>query len=207
MPSSPGPAQEAGPALLFQARRRLGEDDLRAFYDLERRKYRSMKGLLIYIRACAFITALGLIFASGALIFWSMYASATVTIWAPLLLLVWLMAVLPAVVLLIQYAFPQRIKKSPLKQSPDTVFSFYADHFTVSDENSTVHAQYKVISKYVEKDARFFIFLSNNVAYILQRSSFVVGTPEEFSRFMREKYRTKDLPPAEETTRPPEKGL
>lgn len=198
MSSVPEPAQETKHTALFQARQRLDEDDLRALYELERKKYRSKRGLLIYIRACAFVTALVLVFASGALICWTLYAFLSAAfVWSPLLLLAWTLFIPNSILILIQYAFPKKIEKKSLKQVPENLFSFYEDHFSVSSDTGAEQAQYTCVTKYVEKDGRFFIFVATNMAYVLRKTSFVVGTPEEFSRFMREKYRTKDMKPSE----------
>lgn len=183
--------------MLFQVRQRYNEDDLRALDLLHQKKNRLIKTRAIYFRVCAAVTAVVLLFATGLVIFRVLSSVVRGTILLDYLIMaVWFVFIPAAIVLLIQITFSRTVNKAPLDY-PERVYAFYEDYFIVEEPGLTVKRAYAYVNKFVETDDRFFLYIDVNLAYILRRSCFTAGTPEEFGPFLREKYRTKDLDPTE----------
>lgn len=189
--------------MLFQVRQTYDDDDIEIVRKTEKKKYRIGKATAIYMRFSAVAGILGLICLSVILVW-----KTVLVLWGHamailLSVICWevfgiVMLFLPACTFLFQFAFPkEKGKKSP--QEKELVFSFEEDHFSVDDGQDESTISYRSLDKFLEKDDHFLLYAPGG-CFPIRKSCFVVGTPEEFGPFIREKYRTKDMDT-------PEKGL
>lgn len=189
--------------MLFQVKQKYDEDDLWALHNVEAKKYRIHQGVEAYLRICALMGILVLIGAAVGIIVWAVQSfGGQKFLFVIFLALLWGLFIPNAIRMLarVAFAYTKEIDEDSLKECKERTYTFFDDHFTIEDDNSTVENQYSVVTKFIEKEEHFFIYIAVNVAYVIRKSCFVVGTPEEFGSFMREKYRTKDM-------NTPEKGL
>ena len=190
-----------GRELLFQVKQTYTEDDLEIVRKTEKKKFRLSKAKVLWFRVSAMAGVLGLITLSGSII----WKTITMCEQLGLMLVMSLTAVwgltfifVPACILLLKMAFPgEGAKKS--SDENELVFSFEEDHFTFSDGRNEGKMSYSSLEKFIEKDEHFLLYVDAG-CFPLRKTCFVVGSPEEFGPFMREKYRTKDMDT-------PEKGL
>lgn len=190
------PGNSTAGTILFQIKQKYNEDDLLALYKLNQKRTRSIWGKQMYTRVCALAGALVLLAITGVGLVWTMTKFYLFPL--PLLLLIIWTALIPrAIGLLIAVAFYPSIDKKSLKEAQERTISFYGDHFTVEDVNTTTEYKYKGINKFLETNSHCFIYIATWSAIILRKSCFVVGASKDFGPFMKEKYRTKDMEPSE----------
>ncbi len=192
-----------GESVLFQVKQTYDADDLWALCEVEGKRRRVGEGVVVYMQICALVGILVWVGALVGLVVWALTVFE-----GPAFVVILIVTFVSAlfipvdIMILARLAFSPReqINEDSLRGCTERTYTFYDDHFSIEDSNSTTESQYSVITKFFEKDDRFFLYISVNEAYIIRKDSFIFGTPGDFGPFMREKYRTKDM-------NTPEKGL
>ncbi len=189
--------------MLFQVKQTYNADDLWALHNVEKKKYRVHRGVAVYIKICALMGILVLVGTLVGSTVWTIGAlEDPIFIFAVSITLIWAFFIPGAILILAQVAFlrKERINEDSLRECKERTYTFFDDHFRIEEDSSTIENQYSVIKKFIEKDDHFFIYIAVNTAYVIRKSCFTAGMPEDFGPFMREKYRTKGMDT-------PEKGL
>lgn len=108
--------------------------------------------------------------------------------------------VLGAIVIgVILYLFQQcKIEKNNKnkKKVKEYTFYFYEKHIKVKHRRQFERLKYFQLHKIFETDEYFFLYLDEKSSLILNKAGFEVGTPKEFSKFIKNKcplkYRNED---------------
>lgn len=69
-------------------------------------------------------------------------------------------------------------------------YKFYSDYFVNTDRFAVTVVPYNFVLDAHENDSYFFLYISNERAHIIPKSSFIVNTPEEMRNFLY--YKLKD---------------
>ena len=66
-------------------------------------------------------------------------------------------------------------------------FVFYEKHFEIWDHNQFYVGKYAQLYKVFDTADFFYLYTEKNRAFLLDKKGFLVGTPEDFSNFMKKK--------------------
>jgi len=189
--------------MLFQVKQTYDEDDLSTVYKTERKKLRVSRAKVLYSCVTSLAGALGLILLSVGVFWWAV--SSCLGKW-PWMLIVPCVAIfilemlfLPPIILLIKTGTTASMWPKPPNMEQELTFIFDEDSFSLADKSSKSIFRYQEVKKFLEEENHFLIYI-NTGCIPIRKNCFIVGEPEEFGTFMREKYRTKDIDT-------PEKGL
>ena len=70
-------------------------------------------------------------------------------------------------------------------------YEFYKNYFKVENTDGNAQIFYLKLYRVVETNAYFYIYISREYAFIVSKLGFTKGTPEEFSKFIKQKVFTK----------------
>ena len=85
----------------------------------------------------------------------------------------------------------KQLKNFKTKNSEDIEFSFYNKYFTTKFNEKKQKVRYYKIHKVCNDEKNFYVYLDKTHAFIINKTGFVKGTPEEFEEFILKKYRFK----------------
>ena len=108
---------------------------------------------------------------------------------------VWIYAVLvyfiDAIYIFCWFVLPRFTINKALGLNANIIFEFQEDTFKISAtaKNGTEFSElnYSSIVKFMESKQDIYLFISKTHGYILDKSGFTVGSPEEFLKFLQEK--------------------
>ena len=66
-------------------------------------------------------------------------------------------------------------------------FRFFEKHFEISDKQKIEKLKYYKLRRVFETKTFFYLYIDKNHAFLLNKNSFVIGSPEEFSKFIKKK--------------------
>lgn len=73
----------------------------------------------------------------------------------------------------------------------DATFLFYFNNFSVSYKGKISKIKYSKLYKVYETSDCFYLYYDKNNTFLLNKGSFIQGTPLEFSKFLKEKVKSK----------------
>lgn len=189
--------------MLFQVKQTYEEGDLSIVYKTEKKKLRVSQAKALYFRFTALAGALGLIFLSIGALWWAVstfFDQWPLTLIVPCIVVLTVEALfLSPIILLFKTGTTGEMHPKPPTMEQELTFTFDEDSFSLADKSSKSIFRYQEVKKFLEKENHFLIYI-NTGCIPIRKNCFVIGLPEEFGPFMREKYRTKDMDI-------PEKGL
>lgn len=85
---------------------------------------------------------------------------------------------------------------SYISDKSNDIYTFDDDHMTVTQVKegmftATINANYAYISKAIEDDEYFYLYLSKNQCYVIDKSSVTQGSPDEVTALLKIKLRDK----------------
>ena len=189
--------------MLFQVKQIYDEDDLSTVYKTERKKLRVSRAKVLYSCVTSLAGALGLILLSVGIFWWAVSSCLGKGPWMLIVpcvaILILEMLFLPPIILLFKTGTTASMWPKPPNMEQELTFIFDEDSFSLADKSSKSIFRYQEVKRFLEKENHFLIYI-NTGCIPIRKNCFIVGAPEEFGPFMREKYRTKDIDT-------PEKGL
>ncbi|MCI8443646.1 MAG: YcxB family protein [Clostridia bacterium] len=79
--------------------------------------------------------------------------------------------------------------KSPkIQNEKEFTFLFFEKHFKIRDKLQVESIKYRKLYKIFETPTFFYLYLDKTHAFLLDKSSFSIGSPEDFSEFIHNKY-------------------
>lgn len=102
----------------------------------------------------------------------------------------WSLVLLALVVGVILYLFQQsKVKKNnkSKKKVKEYTFYFYEKHIKIKCRRQFERLKYFQLHKIYETDEYFFLYLDEKSSLILNKAGFEVGTPKQFTKFMKSK--------------------
>ena len=81
----------------------------------------------------------------------------------------------------------KELNSEPIKKEKTYIFSFYEKYFIVNDLNTATKVYYFRLHKAFETKSFYYLYIDTSHAYIVDKSSFVIGTCEDFSIFLKKK--------------------
>ena len=93
-----------------------------------------------------------------------------------------------------QFIFPTKkiqkeFKSEKIQKELLNTFTFYSKYFTVQNNLGKTQIKYYKIYKFYSTSNYFYIHLDKNNAFLLSKSNFTVGTPNDFEKFIKSKLR------------------
>lgn len=70
-------------------------------------------------------------------------------------------------------------------------FTFFSKNFTIQNKNGSFYYRYFMLRKVFETEDFFYLYVTKENAFILDKSTFSLGTTEEFSKFIKDKCKLK----------------
>lgn len=67
------------------------------------------------------------------------------------------------------------------------IFSFYDNQFKVENDKGTFTYRYFSINRVLETTKYFYLYTTKEDAFLISKSKFSIGTPQEFAKFMKQK--------------------
>lgn len=85
----------------------------------------------------------------------------------------------------------RQLKSFKIKNSEEIEFSFYNKYFTTKVNEKKQKVRYYKIYKVCNDEKNFYLYLDKTHAFIISKTGFIKGTPEEFEEFILKKCRFK----------------
>lgn len=74
-----------------------------------------------------------------------------------------------------------------IKKEMKNTYSFYNKYMEIKNSSSKVKLKYYKLYKFFETKEYFYLYINKNYSFILDKNNFSIGTPNEFSKFMKKK--------------------
>lgn len=81
----------------------------------------------------------------------------------------------------------KELKGETIKEEKSFTFKFYDKYFTVSNRNNLNIVKYYKLRKAFETKEFFYLYLDKSHAFLLNKKNFLIGNPEDFSKFLKKK--------------------
>lgn len=101
--------------------------------------------------------------------------------------LITLAFVLSALCLIVKYKAEKEKEKKKKKKIKEFTFYFYEKYIKIKYRRQFERMRYFEVKKIFETDENFFLYTDESHSLILDKDGFEVGTPKEFSQFIRRK--------------------
>lgn len=79
-------------------------------------------------------------------------------------------------------------KSSKIQNEKEFTFLFFEKYFKIRDKLQVQHISYRKLYKIFETSTFFYLYIDRTHAFLLDKSSFSIGSPEDFSEFIHKKY-------------------
>lgn len=89
------------------------------------------------------------------------------------------------------FEYKKSTKSKTISKSQDIAFYFYEKNFKVREKNNFAKVRYWRLHKVYETDNFFYLYLTKKYAFLVDKKGFTQGSPEEFSKFIRNKLKFK----------------
>ncbi len=94
------------------------------------------------------------------------------------------LAAVHGIMLIVMHHNAKKHMDSPLSRQNVNRFLFYQEHFVNTDINSQAAVRYVMLVCAYETKNYFYLFPSNDRAYIIEKSHFIYNTPAEMRRLL-----------------------
>lgn len=81
----------------------------------------------------------------------------------------------------------KELKGKTLQEEKSFTFKFYEKYFKIQDKLQTDTVKYYQIHKVFETKNFFYLYIDRTHAFIINRENFSIGTPADFSEFLKKK--------------------
>ena len=85
----------------------------------------------------------------------------------------------------------KELESDKISTNNTNTFSFYEKTFEVENKNGSFIYRYFMLHKVFETADFFYLYVSRENAFLISKNTFSVGTAEEFSKFLRNKFKFK----------------
>ena len=101
-----------------------------------------------------------------------------------------------AIFFAIKFIYPKlKIKKefksSKISNSENFIFRFYDKYFKIHSNGKYSIIYYHSIYRVYDTDDFFYLYLNKDKSFLIDKTGFSIGTAEEFSQFLKNKYKKK----------------
>ncbi|MCI8518797.1 MAG: YcxB family protein [Clostridia bacterium] len=83
------------------------------------------------------------------------------------------------------------LKSEKVSTKSVNTYTFYERSFQIKNKNGTFNYKYFMINKVFETSEYFYLYVSKENAFLVSKNTFSLGTPTDFSSFMRRKFKLK----------------
>ena len=107
-------------------------------------------------------------------------------------LIAFLTCIIFAIFCLYRFLHPLSIVKKELEgeiiqKEKSFTFKFYDKYFIISEKKDLNIVKYYKLKKAFETKDFFYLYLDKSHAFLLNKKNFIIGNPEDFSRFLKKK--------------------
>lgn len=81
----------------------------------------------------------------------------------------------------------KEMESEKITKEKEFSFRFFEKHFEISDKQKIEKMKYYKLLRVFETKTFFYLYIDKNHAFLLSKNSFVIGSPEEFSKFIKKK--------------------
>ena len=81
----------------------------------------------------------------------------------------------------------KEVKKEKFEKEKEFTFSFYEDYITIDDGQKKQKYSYWKFYKIYQNDSYFYLYISKEYAFILDKKQFLVGDVKTFYKFIKKK--------------------
>lgn len=85
----------------------------------------------------------------------------------------------------------KELESDKISTNNTNTFSFYEKTFEVENKNGSFIYRYFMLHKIFETADFFYLYVSRENAFLISKKTFSIGTSEEFSKFLRNKFKFK----------------
>ena len=85
------------------------------------------------------------------------------------------------------YKISKEMKSNKMMKAKQITCKFYNKLFTVSDKSDSYELHYYNLYRVFETDKFFYLYISHEYAFLLDKKYFTVGTSEDFANFIKSK--------------------
>ena len=83
--------------------------------------------------------------------------------------------------------YKKEVKKKAITKTQSFNFYFYDKYFKIKDNLNFYKQSYFKLHKVYETDEFFYLYVNKQYSFIIDKSGFTKGTPQEFSDFIKKK--------------------
>jgi len=81
----------------------------------------------------------------------------------------------------------KELKSDKIQKEKEFTFLFFDKHFKIRDKLQVENIKYYKLYKIFETSTFFYLYIDRTHAFLLDKSHFSIGSPEEFSEFIHKK--------------------
>lgn len=81
----------------------------------------------------------------------------------------------------------KELKSDKVSTNNSNTFSFYDKNFEIKNNNGSFIYRYFMLKKIYETDNYFYLYVTRENAFLISKNTFSLGTPEDFSKFLKKK--------------------
>ena len=90
-----------------------------------------------------------------------------------------------------KFIVERELKSDKVSEKSANTFSFYDSRIGIANANGKFSYKYIMLRRVFETDSFFYLYVSKENAFLIDKKGFSLGTAEEFSRFIRNKCKFK----------------
>jgi len=90
-----------------------------------------------------------------------------------------------------KYIFNSQLKSHKVPDNNTNLFNFFDKYLEVQNNNGSFKFRYFMFHKIFETNNFFYLYVDKENAFLVKKDTFSLGTPENFSKFIRSKCRLK----------------
>jgi len=83
------------------------------------------------------------------------------------------------------------LKSEKVSEKSVNTYTFYKKNFQIKNKNGSFNYKYFMVNRVFETSEYFYLYVSKENAFLVSKNTFSLGTPKDFSSFMKRKFKFK----------------
>lgn len=89
------------------------------------------------------------------------------------------------------FEYKKEVSSKSISKEQNFFFYFYDKNFKIREKTRFIKIRYFKLRKIYETDKFFYLYMTKKHAFLIDKQGFTLGNSEEFSKFMKNKFKLK----------------